>query len=145
PPFPAREGGKTSGSPSPLRGGGWGEGFRPRRRTLSREGTTMSRRSFLALLTSAALLASGCSRKEAYKYRIAVIPKGLTHEHWQSVKRGAERAAADLKAAGIPVEILWDGPTTEGDALQQINLIQQKTVAGVNGLVVAPQDSKQMV
>jgi ribose transport system substrate-binding protein len=105
----------------------------------------MSRRSFLALLTSAALLASGCSRKEVYKYRIAVIPKGLTHEHWQSVKRGAERAAADLKAAGIPVEILWDGPTDEGNALQQINLIEQKTVAGVNGLVLAPQDSKQMV
>ena len=40
----------------------------------------------------------GCGGPKAdYKYRIAVIPKGLTHEHWQSVHRGADRAAADLK------------------------------------------------
>ena len=79
------------------------------------------------------------------KYKIAVIPKGLTHEFWQSIHRGADRAAADLTAKGISVEILWDGPHKESDSLEQINLIKAKTSMGINGLVLAPQDSVQMV
>ena len=27
------------------------------------------------------------------RYRIAVIPKGLTHEFWQSIERGSRRRA----------------------------------------------------
>src|SRR5205823_169886 len=79
------------------------------------------------------------------RYRIAVIPKGLTHEHWQSVERGAKRAAADLSVKGKPVEVLWDGPSKESDAREQIGLIDQKVRMGLHGLVLAPQHSKQMV
>ncbi len=80
-----------------------------------------------------------------YKYHIAVIPKGLTHEFWQSIHRGADRAAADLGKQGAAVEILWDGPKKESDSSEQINLIQTKAAMGINGLVLAPQDSHQMV
>ncbi len=98
----------------------------------------------LALL--AGLAPAGCGPKaESYKYRVLVIPKGLTHEHWQSVHRGADRAAADLAAKGIPVEILWQGPQTESDALEQIGLIDRGIGRKVSGIVLAPQDSKQMV
>src|SRR5262245_30542817 len=40
---------------------------------------------------------------------IAVIPKGSTHEHWARVHLGAEKAAAELTAAGTPVQVIWKG------------------------------------
>ncbi len=80
------------------------------------------------------------------EYRIGVVPKGLTHEFWQSIHRGADRAAADLeKEDGIIVEVVWDGPRKESDALEQINIVRNLRNQGINGLVLAPQDSKQMV
>jgi ribose transport system substrate-binding protein len=105
----------------------------------------MSRKVFLALAVVACLAGGGCGSRVAYKYRIAVIPKGLTHEFWQSIHRGAERAAADLKGEGILVEVLWDGPRKESDASEQIALVDQKAGMGIQGLVLAPQDSKGMV
>jgi ribose transport system substrate-binding protein len=105
----------------------------------------MHRRSFLFRAAGSALLLSGCHRTASAKYRLAVIPKGLTHEHWQSVKRGADRAAADLGANGTTVDVVWDGPQTEGDSDQQINLIDQKVLTGIHGLILAPQNRNQMV
>ncbi len=105
----------------------------------------MPRGSCLGLVLAACLALNGCAPRATYKYRIAVIPKGLTHEFWQSIHRGARRAAADLGAEGLAVEVLWEGPAKESDALEQINLIERKTASGVHGLVLAPQDSKQMV
>jgi ribose transport system substrate-binding protein len=104
----------------------------------------MKARALLAALAACVAL-GGCGPSVNYKYHIAVVPKGLTHEHWQSVHRGADRAAADLAAKGIPVEIVWVGPKTENDASEQINLVGLQSNAGINGLVLAPQDSKQMV
>ncbi len=105
----------------------------------------MPRRVYLVLALTCLLL-GGCSRPNAnVKYRIAVIPKGLTHEFWQSIHRGAECAAADLSAEGVSTAIDWDGPQKESDAREQINLVNLKIGTGINGLVLAPQDSKRMV
>jgi ribose transport system substrate-binding protein len=96
-------------------------------------------------LAAIACLLGGCSRPNAnVKYRIAVIPKGLTHEFWQSIHRGAERAAADLTAEGVSTSIDWDGPQKENEGREQINLVNLKVGTGINGLVLAPQDSKRM-
>jgi ribose transport system substrate-binding protein len=109
----------------------------------------MRRRALLAWTAAVSLALCGCGNsgesRPNYKYRIAVIPKGLSHEFWQSIHRGADRAAADLAAGGIPVDILWDGPRTEAGATEQINLIQQKANLGIHGLVLAPLHSMQMV
>jgi ribose transport system substrate-binding protein len=105
----------------------------------------MSRNAYLALAALACLALGGCGPRVSYKYRIAVIPKGLTHEFWQSIHRGALRAAEDLDAEGIKVEILWDGPRKENETREQIGLVQQKAAAGIHGLVLAPQDSKDLV
>jgi ribose transport system substrate-binding protein len=106
----------------------------------------MSRGSYLALAAAACLTLCGCGgNKTNYKYRIAVIPKGLTHEFWQSIHRGADRAAADLGEQGLATEILWDGPSKESDATDQIKIIQTKSGMGIHGLVLAPQHSEQMV
>jgi ABC-type sugar transport system substrate-binding protein len=75
------------------------------------------------------------------KYRIAVIPKGTTHEFWKSVHAGAAQAA---KEAGN-VEILWKGPLHENDADGQINVVQEFITKKVDGLVLAPLDSQALV
>lgn len=77
------------------------------------------------------------------KYRIAVVPKGLTHEHWKSVRRGAEQAARDLETKDMPIEIVWDGPKRESD--NQVEVVDQLFQLGLHGLVLAPQHSKQLV
>lgn len=104
----------------------------------------MPRKAYLILAIAASFL-GGCSPSSpAVKYRIAVIPKGLTHEFWQSIHRGAERAAADLNAEGVSTAIDWDGPQKESEGREQINLVNLKAGTGINGLVLAPQDSKRM-
>ncbi len=75
------------------------------------------------------------------KYRIAVIPKGTTHEFWKSVHAGAAQAA---KEAGN-VEIFWKGPLHENDAEGQINVVQEFITKRVDGLVLAPLDSQALI
>src|SRR5215472_4095696 len=83
--------------------------------------TIMPRSILLTVPMSLLLVLLGCGGpKKEYKYRVAVIPKGLTHQFWQSIHRGAERAADDLAKQGISVEIIWAGPRTEDDAQAQI-------------------------
>jgi ribose transport system substrate-binding protein len=99
----------------------------------------MPRRPLLAL-AAACLLLGGCGRPATNsKYRLAVIPKGLTHEFWQSIHRGAQRAADDLGKEGLPVEVLWDGPRKEDDTREQIDLVNQMIGMGIHGVVLAPQ------
>ncbi|HVT28377.1 MAG TPA: substrate-binding domain-containing protein [Lacipirellulaceae bacterium] len=75
------------------------------------------------------------------KYRIAVIPKGTTHEYWKSVHAGAARAA---KEAGN-VEIFWKGPLQENDTEGQINVVEEFITKKVDGLVLAPLDSQALI
>jgi len=102
-----------------------------------------------AALGACLALSGGCGgcgdNQPAAKYKIAVIPKGLTHEFWQSVHRGAEQAGTDSTEQGIPTQILWDGPRKEDDAQNQIEIIQLNLSNNINGLVLAPQHSKTMV
>jgi ribose transport system substrate-binding protein len=81
---------------------------------------------------------SGAKKK---KYRVFVIPKGTTHEFWQTIHAGAKKAAAELGN----VEIIWQGPQKEDDRLQQIQLVQSAVASGVDGIVLAPLDSKALV
>jgi len=107
----------------------------------------MLHRVYLVLAVLICLSLGGCgSSQQAYKYRIAVIPKGLTHEFWQSIHRGAERAASDLKEKmNLPVEVRWDGPLKENDTQVQISIIDRNLAAHISGIVLAPQHSEAMV
>ena len=73
-----------------------------------------------------------------------MIPKGATHEHWARVKLGAEKAAAELTAAGTPVQVIWKGPLREDDREQQIQVVEGFISQGVKGLVLAPLDSRAL-
>ena len=75
------------------------------------------------------------------KYRVMVIPKGTTHEHWKTVHAGAASAADELGN----VEIIWQGPQKEDDRTEQIKLVQNAVAAGVDGLVLAPLDARALV
>lgn len=74
-------------------------------------------------------------------YKIAVIPKGTTHEFWKSVHFGAEEAAKELGN----VEILWKGPLQENDREGQIAVVQDFITKKVSGICLAPLDSQALV
>jgi ribose transport system substrate-binding protein len=93
-------------------------------------------------LTLAAL--AGCQPPSAGRV-VAVVPKGMTHEFWQSIHRGAEHAAADSTTAGVPARVIFDGPLRERDSLDQIRIIDRRVSAGVDAIVLAPQHSETMV
>jgi ribose transport system substrate-binding protein len=92
------------------------------------------------------LLAVGCKKKTDIgrpsggaatdapaKLRVAVIPKGTTHEFWKAVHAGAEKAAREVN-----VEVIWKGPLKEDDLKSQVDLVQSFTAQGVAGIVLAP-------
>lgn len=94
-----------------------------------------------------ALLCGGCSGKStetpaggAKKLRIAMIPKGTTHEFWKSVHFGADRAAKELG-----VELSWDGPLLENDTESQIRIVESCITKRVDGICLAPNDSKALI
>jgi ribose transport system substrate-binding protein len=109
----------------------------------------MFRKIVLIIATLAGLGLAGCSDSKSgpeAKYRIAVIPKGLDHEFWQSIERGADRAAEDIKAQkSFTVEVLWRGPLKENDARAQIDIINRNIADRVSGIALAPQHSQTMV
>src|SRR5258707_11902016 len=103
----------------------------------------MTPRPALSFWAIAILMIGGCQRPQA-GIRIAVVPKGMTHEFWQSIHRGAVRAADDLHDI-VNVEVIWDGPLRERDALAQIRIVDRQVSRRVSGIVIAPQHSQTMV
>jgi len=94
----------------------------------------------LASIPALVACGSGPTSTDAARLRIAVIPKGTTHEFWQSVHAGALLAAQDLNA-----EILWKGPQKEDDREAQMRVVEDFVVKGVDGLVLMPLDKTALV
>jgi ribose transport system substrate-binding protein len=69
------------------------------------------------------------------RLRVAVIPKGMTHQFWQTVKAGAEAAGKDLNA-----EILWQGPEDETNVRAQQDIVNRFATEGVDGIALAATD-----
>jgi ribose transport system substrate-binding protein len=74
------------------------------------------------------------------RLRIAVVPKGTTHEFWKSVHAGAVKAARELG-----VDVIWKGALREDDLKGQIDVVQSFVAQGVAGVVVAPLSDKGLV
>jgi ribose transport system substrate-binding protein len=100
----------------------------------------------LLLLVACALALAGCGKREttggagnssAKALTIAVIPKGTTHEFWQSIHAGAVKAERELKEKNVPVEIIWQGPLREDDRNAQIQTVEGFTTRRVSGIVLA--------
>lgn len=69
----------------------------------------------------------------AARLKIAVIPKGTTHEFWKSVHAGAAKAAQE-----VDVDIIWKGPLKEDDLKAQVDVVSTFVAQGVSGIVLAP-------
>lgn len=104
----------------------------------------------ILLLALCGLWLAGCGNENATQsddgtLKIAVIPKGTTHEFWRSIHAGAVKAEKELNAAGKKVEVIWKGPLKEDDRDQQISLVQTFTTSRVDGIVLAPLDAQALV
>ena len=107
-------------------------------------GSRLALASLLALAMHAGT--SGCSRTSAKAgpdggsaLRIAVIPKGTTHEFWKSVHAGAVKAARELN-----VDVVWRGPLKEDDLKGQIDVVDSFVAQGVSAIAVAPLSDKAL-
>lgn len=81
----------------------------------------------VAGLVAAAFVLAGCADSGSTggddasgdKPYVALVSKGFQHQFWQAVKSGAEQAAEEFD-----VEITFEGPDTEADVDQQIQMLQ---------------------
>lgn len=109
----------------------------------------MRARILLAALAALAMLA-GCGEKQvakngetggAPKLRIAVVPKGTTHDFWKSIHAGAVKAEKELG----DVEVTFTGPEREDDRQQQVSLVENLISGGYDAIVLAPLDDKALL
>lgn len=99
----------------------------------------------LPLVALLGALMTGCGApEEETGLRIAVIPKGLTHEFWKSIHAGAIKAKQEWGENGVEVEIIWQGPLRENDRAEQIKIVENFTVGGCDGMVLAPLDDQAL-
>jgi ribose transport system substrate-binding protein len=71
---------------------------------------------------------------------IGVIPKGLSHQFWLTVKAGAEAAGTEFNA-----NIIWQGPAKEIEVEKQINIIEDLISRKVDALVMAACDENALI
>ncbi|MBT6541313.1 MAG: substrate-binding domain-containing protein, partial [Planctomycetes bacterium] len=87
------------------------------------------------------LLGTGCtSGVTSSTPKIAVIPKGTSHEFWKSVHAGAEKARQEVGG----FEVVWRGPERENDKSQQVDLVQNFVASGISAIVIAPADDRAL-
>jgi len=96
------------------------------------------RRFCLCVFLLSSLILAGCNR--GTRKRIAVIPKGQAHLFWQSVHAGAVSAARDTD-----VEIVWNGPPSETDFTNQLQIVDAMITQRVDAICLAPIDKTAMV
>src|SRR5712691_5569759 len=108
------------------------------------------RKVLILFVMLGAIISFSCTKPGApgsggKKLTIAVIPKGTTHEFWKSIHAGCLKAAGELSAQGISVQVIWKGPLREDDREQQIQVVEGFSSQGVNGIVLAPLDNRALV
>jgi len=84
------------------------------------------------------LLSAGCGDQSGDEagWSVAVIPKGNSHEFWQSVRAGAMKADAEFDDLTVD----FKGPASENDLTQQKELFELNLTRGVDAIGIAPVD-----
>jgi len=80
-------------------------------------------------------------KEKTKKWRVMVVPKATANEFWQTVHAGALKVAEELGN----VEVIWKGPEKEDEYTKQIELVESAKALGVDGIVLAPVDSKVLI
>lgn len=96
----------------------------------------------LSIFLFALLIIAACNRGASNNSQktVAVIPKGVSHSFWQTVKAGAEAAGKEFN-----VNIDWKGPAQETDITSQINIVEDAINRRVDGIVLAPSHGDSLV
>ncbi len=93
----------------------------------------------LGVLGLAAAVLAGAGMRAPL--RIAVVPKGTTHEFWRSIHAGAIKAEKELG----DVKVTFQGPQKEDDREQQVSLMENLISSKYDGIVLAPLDDRALV
>lgn len=88
-------------------------------------------------LSAACVFSTGAKAQEAY---FPIVAKGFSHQFWQAVKSGADKAA---KANGV--KITFEGPETEAQIDKQTDILNAAIAKKPQGLGFAALDSKAQV
>ncbi len=83
--------------------------------------------------------ASGADANSAKQVTIAVIPKSIGGEFWETVEEGAREAAKELNVA-----IKWEGPHAETELAEQNKIIENMVNLDVDGMALAPLNNRTM-
>ena len=91
------------------------------------------------------LLLSGClvtcqEKVSEGRLTVAFIPKSFTDPFWLDAIAGAERAAGELG-----VELLVSSTRDETQVVEQVQIVENMILRGVDGIVLAPSDSDALV
>ncbi len=102
----------------------------------------LGRRGVLLLVTAALLLglALPAAAQAGGKIYIPVISKGFQHQFWQTVKSGAEDAAKQLG-----VTITFEGPPTEADIQQQVQMLVNDMAKNPAAICLAALDTNSVL
>jgi ribose transport system substrate-binding protein len=95
-------------------------------------------KQFLWAASLFVILLSGCNRE--HKRVIAVIPKGNSDLFWQSVHAGAVKAGRETG-----VDVVWNGPASEGDYTVQLQIVDAMINRHVDAIALAPTDRQALV
>ncbi|WP_394236768.1 sugar ABC transporter substrate-binding protein [Niallia oryzisoli] len=103
----------------------------------------MKKLSVILMLCLCILLLFGCSNQSSETtaagetksddIKVHVVLKTLSHPYWKSVEAGAKKAGEDL---GVSVEV--NGPPSEGDIIEQVNMMDNAISQGTDALLVSP-------
>lgn len=93
--------------------------------------------AFVASMLAGTVTASAAAKGE--KPYVAVIAKGFQSQYWQVVKKGADDAAAKLG-----VNITFDGPDSESNIQQQVDMINADIAKKPKALALAVLDTKSV-
>lgn len=102
----------------------------------------------MLIVTSMMLLAAGCSKSgssggdSSKTYNIDVIVKATDSDFWQTVLRGAERAAEE---SGGKINVKTYGPPSEKDIDQQISILENVISKKPDAIVISSTSSDASV
>ncbi len=104
----------------------------------------INRRIGVVAALTAALALSACGSDEGGgdgdQPYVAIVSKGFQHQFWQAVNDGAEQAAEELD-----VEITFEGPDSESEVDQQIQMLQTALDRSPDAIAFAALDSQASI
>lgn len=78
-------------------------------------------------------------------FTIAGIPQGSLHKYWKTIHAGAQKAVRELQEHGTTVNLDWNAPLREDDREEQKKIVASFIKKGVDGMMLAPFDSRALV